>query len=100
MTKVAKEKKNRRSFVVVLVAVLLCASFAISLFTVIKEKNDIEKEINDVEIALAEVNRENENLREKLNSDNTDEYVEEIARDRLGFVKPGERVYYEVSVND
>ena len=100
MTKVAKEKKNRRSFVVVLVAVLLCASFAISLFTVIKEKNDIEKEINDVEIALAEVNRENENLREKLNSDYTDEYVEEIARDRLGFVKPGERVYYEVSVND
>lgn len=96
----AKEKKNRRSFIVVLVAVLLCASFAISLFTVIKEKNDIEKEINDIETALAQVNRENDNLRDKLNSDNTDEYVEEIARDQLGFVKPGERVYYDVSVND
>lgn len=96
----AKEKKNRRSFIVVLVAVLLCASFAISLFTVIKEKNDIEKEINDIETALAQVNRENDNLRDKLSSDNTDEYVEEIARDQLGFVKPGERVYYDVSVND
>ena len=49
----AKEKKNRRSFIVVLVAVLLCASFAISLFTVIKEKNSIEKEINAVETELA-----------------------------------------------
>ena len=93
-------RKNRRSFIVVLVAVLLCASFAISLFTVIKEKNNIEKEINDVETALAEVNRENDTLRDKINSDNKDEYVEEIARDQLGFVKPGERVYYDVSVND
>jgi cell division protein FtsB len=96
----AKEKKNRRSFIVVLVAVLLCASFAISLFTVIKEKNSIEKEINAVETELAQVNRENDSIREKLNSDNKDEYVEEIARDQLGFVKPGERVYYDVSVND
>lgn len=93
-------RKNRKSFIVVLVAVLLCASFAISLFTVIKEKNNIEKEINDVETALAEVNRENDTLRDKINSDNKDEYVEEIARDQLGFVKPGERVYYDVSVND
>ncbi|MBR5262675.1 MAG: septum formation initiator family protein [Clostridia bacterium] len=96
----ARREKNRRSFIVVLVAVLLCASFAISLFTVIKEKNNIEKEINDVETALAEVNRENDTLRDKINSDNKDEYVEEIARDQLGFVKPGERVYYDVSVND
>ena len=93
-------RKSRRSFIVVLVAVLLCASFAISLFTGIKEKNNIEKEINDVETALAEVNRENDTLRDKINSDNKDEYVEEIARDQLGFVKPGERVYYDVSVND
>ncbi|MBQ5591825.1 MAG: septum formation initiator family protein [Clostridia bacterium] len=96
----ARVRKNRRSFIVVLVAVLLCASFAISLFTVIKEKNSIEKEINAVETELAQVNRENDSIREKLNSDNKDEYVEEIARDQLGFVKPGERVYYDVSVND
>ena len=96
----ARVRKNRRSFIVVLVAVLLCASFAISLFTVIKEKNSIEKEINAVETELAQVNRENDSLRDKLNSDNKDEYVEEIARDQLGFVKPGERVYYDVSVND
>ncbi len=100
MTKVAKEKKNRRSFVVVLVAVLLCASFAISLFTLIKEINSLKTEINAVENAVAEQNVANAALNDKLNSDNTDEYVEEIARDRLGFVMPGERVYYDVSVND
>ncbi len=100
MTKVAKEKKNRRSFVVVLVAVLLCASFAISLFTLIKEINSLKTEINAVENAVNEQNIANDALNDKLNSDNTDEYVEEIARDRLGFVMPGERVYYDVSVND
>ncbi|MBD8961576.1 MAG: septum formation initiator family protein, partial [Ruminococcaceae bacterium] len=28
------------------------------------------------------------------------EYVEKVARDELGYVKPGEHVYYDVSVND
>ncbi len=93
-------KKNRRSFIVVLFVIVLCACFAISLFSLVRDISDIKKEIVDVEAAIVEQNAENSALTDKINNDDKDEYVEEFARDKLGYVKPGERVYYEVSVND
>ena len=99
MTEVAKVKKNKRSFVVVLFAVVLCVSFAISLFSLIRDINDIDKDIDAVKVATAEQDASNDDLRDKLYSDNKDEYIEAIAREN-GYVKPGERVYYDVSVND
>lgn len=99
MTEVAKVKKNKRSFVVILFAVVLCVSFAISLFSLIRDINDIDKDIDAVKVATAEQDAANADLRDKLYSDNKDEYIEAIAREN-GYVKPGERVYYEISVND
>lgn len=99
MTEVAKVKKNKRSFVVILFAVVLCVSFAISLFSLIRDINDIDKDIDDVKVATAEQVAENAALRDKLYGNNKDEYSEAIAREN-GYVKPGERVYYDISVID
>ncbi|MBR6531333.1 MAG: septum formation initiator family protein [Clostridia bacterium] len=96
----AKVKKHKRSFIIILFAVVLCACFAISLFSLVRDIDNIKKDISAVETATAEQNAENAALRNKINNGNTDEYVESIARDKLGYVMPGERVYYEVSVND
>lgn len=96
----AKVKKNKRSFIIVLFAVVLCACFAISLFSLVRDIDNIKKDISAVELATAEQEAANVALRDKINNGNTDEYVEAIARDKLGYVMPGERVYYDVSVND
>lgn len=96
----AKVKKNKRSFIIVLFAVVLCACFAISLFSLVRDIDSIKKDISAVELATAEQEAANAALRDKINNGNTDEYVESIARDKLGYVMPGERVYYDVSVND
>ncbi len=96
----AKMKKNRRSFITVLFVVVLCACFAISLFSLVRDISDIKKEISSVETATAEQEAQNAALRDKIDSEDKDEYVAQIARDVLGYVKPGERVYYDVSVND
>ncbi len=96
----AEVKKNKRSFIVVFFAVVLCACFAISLFSLVRDINNVKKEIIDVEVATAEQEAENAALRDKINGGNKDEYVAEIARDKLGYVMPGERVYYDISVND
>ncbi|MBQ8574994.1 MAG: septum formation initiator family protein [Clostridia bacterium] len=93
-------KKNKRSFIIVLFAVVLCACFAISLFSLVRDIDSIKKDISAVELATAEQEAANAALRDKINNGNTDEYVESIARDKLGYVMPGERVYYDVSVND
>ncbi len=93
-------KKERRSFIVVFFAVVLCACFAISLFSIIKNINDVKEEIAAVEVVKEEMEAENEAYRDKINAGDKDEYVEEIARDKLGYVMPGERVYQDISVND
>lgn len=41
---------------------------------------------------LERLRRENEELRKKLTQVQSPEYVEEVARDKLGFVKEGEKI--------
>lgn len=97
----AKEKMRKsRSFIVSFCIVALCAYFAISLFSVSKEISNKKEEINAVEIDIANQNKKNDELRKIVDSGNIDEYAESLARDKYGYVMPGERVYYDISVNN
>ena len=40
---------------------------------------------------------ENDKLQKVADGENKDEYVEKVAREKLGYVKPGEKVYYNVT---
>ncbi|MBR3836291.1 MAG: septum formation initiator family protein [Clostridia bacterium] len=95
----AKVKKTKRSVIVILCSVVVCVSFAISLFSLIRDIKDIDKEIEAVRLATASQQAENEELRRQLYSNDKDEYVAGIAREE-GYINPGERVYYDISVND
>ena len=95
----AKVRKNKRSVIVVLVAVALCVSFAISLFSLVRDIKEIDKQIESVNLAAAEQNAENNALREQLYGNDKDDYIEGLAREE-GYINPGERVYYDISVND
>ena len=56
--------------------------------------NRIQKEIDNKQLQLEEVNQKNDRLKEeveKINSDSA-EYLEKLARERLGMIKPGEKV--------
>ena len=69
-----------------------------SLFLVILGKcvtmNRIQKEIDSKQLQLDEIKQKNDRLQEeveKINSDSSD-YLEKLARERLGMIKPGEKV--------
>jgi cell division protein FtsL len=54
----------------------------------------IQKEIDSKQLQLDEVKQKNDRLQEeveKINSDSA-EYLEKLARERLGMIKPGEKV--------
>jgi cell division protein FtsL len=56
--------------------------------------NRIQKEINNKQFQLDEVKQKNDRLQEeveKINSNSSD-YLEKLARERLGMIKPGEKV--------
>lgn len=70
---------------------------SIFIFSYIKQEiamHRIEKEIVGKQSQLEEIKQKNERLQDevdKINSDSSD-YLEKLARERLGMIKPGEKV--------
>lgn len=60
--------------------------------------NDLDNEITYYNRELQEAKLKTENLNITLNSMNTDEYIEEVARNRLGFVMPSEIIFVDASI--
>lgn len=46
---------------------------------------------------IESVRKDNDRLMEMINNANSVEYIEKMAREQLGLVKPGERVYIDQS---
>ncbi len=63
----------------------------------IKERKDKVDELNaQYEQQVAE----NENLQDIIDNSDKDSYIERVAREKLGYVKPGEKVYYNITPNN
>ena len=77
------------------IVIAVCIVFFV--FSYIRQSvtmNRIQKEIDSKQSQLDEVKQKNERLQdevEKINSDSSD-YLEKLARERLGMIKPGEKV--------
>jgi len=68
--------------------------FAFSYIRQSLTMNRIQKEIDNKQLQLEEVKQKNDRLQEeveKINSDSPD-YLEKLARERLGMIKQGEKV--------
>ncbi len=52
---------------------------------------------NEYKQKIAEAQLENQKLEDEKNKADTDEYIQRAARDKLGLVKPNERVFVDIS---
>ena len=81
----------------ILKKIIITAFILFFAFSYIRQSitmNRIEKEIDNKQLQLDEVGQKNERLQDevdKINSDSSD-YLEKLARERLGMIKPGEKV--------
>ena len=62
----------------------------------ISKKRDELESINE-KIAIQKV--DNKKLERIINSEEDDEYIEKLARDKLGFAYPDEKIYIDISGN-
>lgn len=92
-----KEKKNSRSFFLTLAVIAVMGYFVISLISLQIEIRDKSKEVENAKVQYEEIQLENEELESFLADGDESAYIERIARDILGYVLPGERVYYDIS---
>lgn len=94
-----KKQHRKRSFIVSFCIVALCAWFAISLFSIIGDISKTNAEIVAVNHQKEAQIQKNNELRNQIDNGDIDEYAESYAREN-GYVMPGERVYYDISVNN
>ena len=83
------------------IRVLILIAFVVYFCHIIVEQQKI---INDKLHALREIEnkiREEENLKEELQKEkemlSSEEYMEKIARKKLGLVKPGEKIFIDIN---
>jgi len=72
----------------------------ITLISQQSEINKLKEAERQVKQRIESINKENDKLVEMINNASSAEYIEKMAREQLGLVKAGERVYIDQSSAD
>lgn len=99
MAKAAQKNRRTRkkSFILTLGLLLLIGYFVITFLSLqlsIKERRSVLEQKN---VAYQQQVAENERLKSVVESEDKSEYIEQVAREKLGYVMPGEKVFYDVT---
>jgi len=94
----AKKKKHAGPGVMtVMLLVVLAAALGWKLFDLRDQLKSARAEKDFYTLQVENVEEENEQLKKDIEEGTTPEKVEEIARNELGLVTPGEYVFYDTS---
>lgn len=93
---VSKKKKYRVDYVRVIVIICL-VYFSVTFVKQQFEINEYNVKINSIKQDIVDANHEIENLNETKEKANDSEYIEKVAREELGLVKPYEKIFIDVS---
>lgn len=88
-----KKGKATVGIFILLVIFLYLSYIAVNQQGLIYAKN---QELNKLEEKIAEEKKINEELKKQSKMIESDEYIEKIAREKLGMVKKNERVYVDI----
>ena len=88
-----KEKLLRNAFLralIVGIVMLIKQQINISHY-----RDDIKELSSKIEVAQSELEQNKQNLEEEINKSNSPEYIEKVAREKLGMYLQNERVYVD-----
>ncbi len=98
-TKKTKQRQpvQRKGGLVLLVLVLLICVVGVEVVRVWAQIGDAEVQESSLSAQVAEKQEANAALRDDLSHANDEDFIKELARDQLGLVDPGERIFYDVN---
>ena len=91
------KKKQSRSFILTLGLVLLVGYFVITIIGLQLSIKDRQGVLEQMQSAYEQQLEQNDRLQAIVDSEDKSDYMEQIAREKLGFVMPGEKVFYDVT---
>ncbi len=97
MAEQAKKEKKRASLLTVLVIFVLLALLGVELVHIRAQIDEAETAQQELQAKLDAARQENDALSSALEKADDPEFLQELARDQLGYVTPGEKTFYDVS---
>lgn len=80
------------------ILIIVVACYVISIFvSQQKTLNTYNKDIKDYETKISKAEETKESLVEMKDNVNSPEYIEQVAREKLGMYLPNERVYIDIA---
>ncbi len=95
--KAKKRKPQKHSFILILALLLAVGYFVISFISAQLEIREKEKQAAEVRAQVEQQQAENERLQAVVDGGDEKQYIERVAREKLGYVMPDEKVYYDIT---
>lgn len=91
-------KKNKQTSVFLKVGILLFTVYAVySLISLQLQVSAKRSELDGLNQAIEEQKLANAEIEDIINNKDDPEYIAKIARDKLGYITPGERVFVNIT---
>ncbi|MDY5943533.1 MAG: septum formation initiator family protein [Oscillospiraceae bacterium] len=97
MAEQAKQPKKRTGFLTMLVILVLLTLVGAELIHIRVQITAAQEQQALLQSRLDEARQENDALSSALEKADDPEFLQELARDQLGYVTPGEKSFYDVS---
>lgn len=97
MGKVLKFKSKKKLGYVKIFTIMLVMYFSYTFYTQQVQINKYNSQIEMFENDILAKEKNTKTYKEEVNSVNTDEYIEKVAREELGLVKPYEKIFIDVN---
>ena len=88
---------KRRSFILTLALVLLIGYFIITIVGLQLDISERRAELDQKTAAYEQQLADNDRLQSIISNEDKSEYIEQVAREKLGYVMPGEKVFCDVT---
>ncbi|AGC67287.1 putative septum formation initiator family protein [Thermoclostridium stercorarium subsp. stercorarium DSM 8532] len=90
------QKKRKISMILLVLMSALLVYFVITFVKQQEEMNMIQNEMKTLQYKIEKEKETQEELLKQQDMIETDEFIEKIAREKLGMVKEGERIYVDM----
>ena len=88
--------KKASIFTTLVIAVLMVYAL-ISLFVVYRQTRQLQDRAATLQQQVSEMTQANAELQYQIDPSEDDDMIESVAREKLGLVKPGEKIFYDTS---
>ena len=88
--------KKASIFTTLVIAVLMVYAL-ISLFVVHRQTRQLQDRAATLQQQVSEMTQANAELQYQIDHIEDDDMIESVAREKLGLVKPGEKIFYDTS---